>query len=69
MALAANESASPQARALASDWLKKVEVTSTYSRELVERWRRDPKVFAIPSPEVPPGQPIGCEEGFLALAP
>ena len=64
MALAGNEAAAPQARAIASDWLRKVEASSAHARELIERWRRDPKAFVAPAYEPPPGQPIGCGELF-----
>lgn len=62
MALAGNEFAAPQARAIASDRLRKIEAGSPHAREIIERWRRDPRAFAAPVYEAPPGQPIGCED-------
>ena len=64
MSLAANDTASPPARAAASAYLGKIEANSAYARELIARWRRDPKSFVLPVIEVPPGQPIGCGEPF-----
>ena len=64
MALAGNESASSPARETASAHLRKIEAGAGFAKELIERWRRDPKSIALPAAEVPPGQPIGCGELF-----
>ena len=64
MALAGSEAAAPHARAVASERLAKMAAGSLSTRELIERWRRDPKSFAAPVYEAPPGQPIGCSEFF-----
>jgi hypothetical protein len=61
LALAGNESAAAQARAVASERLRKIEAGSGHAKEIIERWRRDPRAFAAPVYEAPPGQPIGCE--------
>ncbi len=64
MALAGNESASPRARETASAHIRKIEAGAGFAKELIERWRRDPRSVALPAAEVPPGQPIGCSELF-----
>jgi hypothetical protein len=62
IALAGSEEAAGQVRAVASERLRRIEAASPHAKEVIERWRRDPKSFAAPVYEPPPGQPIGCEQ-------
>ena len=74
MALAANDTAPAQARAIARHRLSKLAATLTagaapgweefhqYVRERVKRFEENPKESSVPKPvEAPPGQPIGCD--------
>jgi hypothetical protein len=59
MALAGNESVAARAREIASERLRRIEASSAHARELIERWRRDPRAATVSVYEAPPGQPIG----------
>ncbi len=75
MALAANDSASAQVRAIArhrlhklSEWMKGPsspgwEELYFYASERIRRFEENPKEITVPKPaEAPPGQPIGCDD-------
>jgi hypothetical protein len=77
MALAANESASEQARAIAYDRLDLLKQALSglapndpaarahyrFAVAQIDRFQKNPKEIPVPKPlEAPPGQPIGCEE-------
>lgn len=70
MALAADEQASAQVRAVAAyklDFLKRrlenvYSPSAFFATQQIERFQRDPKSIPLPKPaEPPPGQPIGME--------
>jgi hypothetical protein len=73
MALASNDTAPAQVRAIARHRLNKLaaslatapagwEEFHQYARERVKRFEENPKEITVPKPaEAPPGQPIGCD--------
>ena len=74
MALASNEMAPPQARAIARHRLSKLGLWAKslstagwqefgmYVSERIRRFEENPKEISVPKPtEAPPGQPIGCD--------
>ena len=77
MALAQNEAASPQVRAVAQakleqqrQWLlinQQADAAQAahfvYAASQIKRFQEDPRQVPLPKPvETPPGQPIGCDE-------
>jgi len=68
MTLAADEEAQASVRNIALDQLLSMKADSTLAAALIDRFLRDGKPPAMAKPlAAPPGQPIGCEDPFVAL--
>jgi hypothetical protein len=68
MALAADESAQASVRSIAMTTLGTLKSDSALAANLIERFLRDGKAPAMAKPlDPPPGQPIGCEDPWVAL--
>lgn len=68
MALAADDDAQASVRSIALDQLLIMKADSSLAAALIDRFQRDGKPPAMAKPlEAPPGQPIGCEDPFIAF--
>ena len=68
MVLAADDEAQASVRSIALDQLLTMKADSSLAAALIDRFQRDGKPPATAKPlEAPPGQPIGCEDPFVAF--
>ena len=68
LALAADDYAQASVRSIALDQILTMKADSSLAAALIDRFQRDGKPPAMAKPlEAPPGQPIGCEDPFIAF--